>query len=85
MFLKTQNLEKIDLISIDIEGFEELAWGSFDYTKYNPSIIITEHTEMGKFDDTFTKKILENPNYYLAHTTPLNFIILRKDVKRKNQ
>ena len=83
--LNKNKVEKIDLISIDIEGFEALAWSSFDYTKYNPSIIITEHTEMGKYDDSFTKQILQNSNYYLAHQTPLNFIILRKDVKRKTQ
>jgi FkbM family methyltransferase len=81
--LEEHNIKEIDLISIDIEGFESVAWSSFDYKKYNPKVIITEHTEMGKYNDSFTKQILRDSDYALAYTSPLNHIIVKKDVKRK--
>lgn len=81
--LDKYKIEKIDLISIDIEGYEEVAWSTFDYKKYNPKVIIVEHTEFGRYDDSFAKKILKDTNYYIAHTTPLNFILVNKNVKRK--
>ena len=56
----------------------------FDYyKKYNPKVMIIEHTEFGKFDRSFADFILQDPDYYIAHATPLNFIIVHKNVKRK--
>jgi FkbM family methyltransferase len=81
--LDKHNIKEIDLISIDIEGYEEEAWATFDYKKYNPKVMIIEHTEFGKYDDTFAKQILEDKDYKIVHTTPLNFIIARKDIKVK--
>ena len=82
--LSKHKISKIDLISIDIEGYEKEAWSTFDYKKYNPSIIITEHTEFGNYDASFTDEILKHdPNFYIAQTTPLNFILVHKNVKRK--
>lgn len=83
--LKKHNIDHIDLISIDVEGFESLVWSSFNWLDYKPKVIITEHTEMGQFNDSFTKELLQNSDYYLAHATPLNFILVRKDVKRKTK
>jgi len=81
--LNKYNITEIDLISIDIEGYEKEAWSTFDYKKYNPKVMIVEHTEFGKFDRSFADFILQDKDYYIAHTTPLNFIIVHKNVKRK--
>jgi FkbM family methyltransferase len=81
--LDKHNIKEIDLISIDIEGYEKEAWSTFDYKKYNPKVMIIEHTEFGKFDRSFADFVLQDTNYYIAHATPLNFIIVHKDVKRK--
>lgn len=81
--LDKYDIKEIDLISIDIEGYEKEAWSTFDYKKYNPKVMIIEHTEFGKFDRSFADFILQDPDYYIAHATPLNFIIVHKNVKRK--
>lgn len=81
--LKKYNVTNIDLISIDIEGYEKEAWSTFDYKKYNPKVIIVEHTESGQFNRSFADEILKDTNYYIAHMTPLNFILVHKDVPRK--
>ena len=80
--LEKHNITKIDLISIDVEGFEEEVWSSFDYKKYSPEIMIVEHTEMGQYNDGFAKKLLQDPDYELVHVTPLNFIIAKKGLKK---
>ena len=81
--LDKYNIKEIDLISIDIEGYEKEAWSTFNYKKYNPKVMIIEHTEFGKFDRSFADFVIQDSDYYIAHATPLNFIIVHKDVKRK--
>jgi FkbM family methyltransferase len=80
--LEKHNITKIDLISIDVEGFEDQVWSSFDYKKYSPEVMIVEHTEMGQYNDNFTKQLLQDPNYEIVHATPLNFIIAKKGLKK---
>jgi FkbM family methyltransferase len=80
--LEKHNISKIDLISIDVEGYEDLVWSSFDYKKYSPEVIIVEHTEMGRYDDSFTKQLLQDPNYEIVHATPLNYIIAKKGLRK---
>ena len=80
--LEKHNITKVDLISIDVEGYEEQVWSSFDYKKYSPEVMIVEHTEMGQYNDGFAKKLLSDPDYELVHATPLNFIIAKKGLKK---
>jgi len=80
--LEKHNITKVDLISIDVEGYEEQVWSSFDYKKYSPEVMIVEHTEMGQYNDGFAKKLLADPDYELVHATPLNFIIAKKGLKK---
>jgi FkbM family methyltransferase len=80
--LEKHNITKVDLISIDVEGYEEQVWSSFDYKKYSPEVMIVEHTEMGQYNDGFAKKLLDDPDYELVHATPLNFIIAKKGLKK---
>jgi FkbM family methyltransferase len=80
--LEKHNIKKIDLISIDVEGFEKLVWSSFDYKKYSPEIIIVEHTEMGKYDPSFAEQLLLDSDYEIVHVTPLNFIIAKKGLRK---
>ena len=80
--LEKYNITKIDLISIDVEGFEKEVWSSFNYKKYSPEVMIIEHTEMGVYNDTFAKELLLDTDYELVHVTPLNFIIAKKGIKK---
>jgi uncharacterized protein YkvS len=61
------------------------AWKTFDVEKYKPKLIITEHTEMGNFNDEFTKHILKDSNYRIVHQTPINFILAHSSVRFKNR
>ena len=67
---------------IDVEGFENEVWSSFNYKKYSPEVMIVEHTEMGQYDDNFTKQLLQDLNYEIVHATPLNFIIAKKGLRK---
>ena len=80
--LDKHGVTKIDLISIDVEGFEKEVWSSFDYKKYDPEVMIVEHTEMGAYDDNFTKQLLADTDYEIVHTTPINYIIAKKGLKK---
>jgi FkbM family methyltransferase len=83
--LKKHNCNEVDLLSIDLEGYEMEAWKTFDVEKYKPKLIITEHTEMGNFNDEFTKHILKDSNYRIVHQTPINFILAHSSVRFKNR
>ena len=82
--LEKYEVDEIDIISIDLEGYEMEAWKTFDVKKYKPKLIITEHTEMGNYNDEFTKHILEDIEYRVVHQTPINFVIAHSSVKLKN-
>jgi len=80
--LNKHNVTKIDLISIDVEGFEEQVWSTFNYKKYDPEVMIVEHTEMGAFNDAFAKNLLKDLDYEVVHATPLNYIIAKKGLRK---
>ena len=72
-------IERIDLLSIDVEGTELDVWTSFDDTRYRPAIVIIE------FDDDDPLRTREairralGPMYALAHRTPANLVFTRGD------
>jgi hypothetical protein len=72
-------IERIDLLSIDVEGTELDVWTSFDDTRYRPAIVIIE------FDDDDPLRAREairralGPMYALAHRTPANLVFTRGD------
>lgn len=78
--LSQWHIDKIDLLSIDVEGTELDVWDSFDHTRHRPAIIIVE------FDDKHTNRHrrtihshVGRNSYELVHETPANLVLHRID------
>lgn len=75
--LRDHNVERIHLMSIDVEGHELDVLKSFDIEKYKPGIIIIEHCTLGTFNHSGRKHLMEM-GYFAAVTTDLNHIMVKK-------
>lgn len=68
IFKKYFPKKPVDLLNIDTEGYDYLILKSNDWSKYRPQIICIEDNSLA------TKKLLQQHNYQLVATTPLNSI-----------
>ena len=70
--------QKIDLLSIDVEGFDLKVLISNDWEKYNPIVILVEDKEfdINKPSDSSTYRFLSSKNYKLIAKT-LNTLIFK--------
>ncbi len=78
--LKKHKIDKIDILSIDVEGIELDVWKTFDHDAHKPAIVIMEYSTFGLADNS--KKIKDcfsSLPYKLIHTTCTNFIFRRID------
>lgn len=76
--------KEIDLISIDVDGSEELTLGGFDILKYRPRVLIVEVSVVRHI----VEKYMSDKGYVKVYGTNLNSIYVRdeKDViKFKNK
>lgn len=77
-----ENLPKTpDLISLDIEGYDEKVLKSFNFNKYRPSVWCIETIE--RIDKNWTKntaiiKFMEENNYVIYGDTNINTIFIDK-------
>jgi FkbM family methyltransferase len=69
----------IDLLSIDVEGFEMEVLKSNNWNKYVPELIVLENSEQSidKIQNDNTNVYLEDLGYSLVTFTPLNKFYLR--------
>jgi FkbM family methyltransferase len=72
-WFKQNNVTKIDLLSIDIEGQEYSVMNTLDWTTYKPQVIISEYETMGAQDFRLCQ-LLEGKGYKQVHKTAVNFI-----------
>jgi FkbM family methyltransferase len=76
--LVLHNIDKIDLLDIDVEGSEIDVWNSFNPELYQPEVVIieydTRHQCCNKTE--IISAITEYP-YNLAYTTPANLVFVR--------
>jgi hypothetical protein len=67
--------QKLDLLSIDTEGFDYYILKSLDFAKHRPAIIITEHSQ-----DPATRKrlleLVEGQDYSIQGLTLINTIFV---------
>lgn len=78
--LSRHEINEIDLLSIDVEGTELDAWGSFDPDRHRPSIVIIEFDN--KHPDRHESTIraaIGLGTYDLVARTPSNLILQRTD------
>lgn len=69
--------KNIDILDIDIEGFDELIIESWDWEKYCPTIVMTEK-EINERDMIISNNILLNNGYELVASTGRTAIYLQK-------
>ena len=77
--LKNYNLERIDLLMIDTEGFDFEIIKLFKIEKNNPGLIIFEHSHLSESDYTECMNLLES-NKYVVKKDEANTVALKADL-----
>jgi FkbM family methyltransferase len=77
--LVLHDIDKIDLLDIDVEGSEMDVWNSFNPELYQPEVIIIEYSDTRQCcNKTEIISVITEYPYNLAHTTAANLIFVRK-------
>jgi FkbM family methyltransferase len=76
--LVLHNIDKIDLLDIDVEGSEIDVWNSFNPDLYQPEVLIIEYSDTRQCCNKteIISAITEYP-YNLVYATPANLIFVR--------
>jgi FkbM family methyltransferase len=76
--LVLHNIDKIDLLDIDVEGSEIDVWNSFNPEVYQPEVVIIEYSDTRQCCNKtkIISAITEYP-YNLVYATPANLIFVR--------
>ena len=61
--LADHKVQEIDLLQIDVEGYDYQVLKQFDFSKYQPLIINIEIVNLPKAENTATKKLLDEHGY----------------------
>lgn len=79
------DLEKsrLDILSIDVDGSEKMVLEGFSINKYNPKIIIIEHTTPGNRE--YIMDYLNKNFYKILFMTPSSFIAIHKNINSINE
>ena len=82
--LQEYDVDTIDLLDITSRGHDWKVWNSFDYTKYEPKVIITEFNSRN-FDKDFrvTEFLLGTGEYHLGGHSEVYNILVHNDIKYK--
>jgi FkbM family methyltransferase len=76
--LVQHDLDKIDLLDIDVEGSEIDVWNSFNPELYQPEVVIIEYSDTRQCcNKTEIISVITEYPYNLAYTTPANLIFVR--------
>ncbi len=72
--LEKINVDKIDFVSIDTEGWELEVMRGFDTEKYQPWIVLLENLH----HDEAYEEYMESINYELVNKIDYNYVFKRK-------
>jgi FkbM family methyltransferase len=76
--LVLHDIDKIDLLDIDVEGSEIDVWNSFNPELYQPEVVIIEYSESRQCcNKTEIISVITEYPYNLAYTTSANLIFVR--------
>jgi len=82
--LQKYNIQLIDILDITTRSYDWKVWNSFDYKKYMPKVIITEHSGRNyDKDDRVHDFLINTGEYELCHTTIPYYIFKHKSVDYK--
>ena len=77
--LEKHEIGRIDLLDIDIEGTEVVAWKSFKYEQHQPRVVIIEFETFGLATGaTEITELFADLPYELVHTTCTNFVFVHR-------
>lgn len=76
--LTAHQIEKIDLLCVDLEGAEYHILKTLDFEKHQPSFIISEYVTHGEGIDPRVCRMLLDRGYEVIHMTESNLIYRRK-------
>jgi len=75
--LVAHGIEKIDFLSLDVEGREMEALLSMNIARHCPEIVVSEYKTHGIGEDFRVKEYLEGVGYREVHRTFANIILVR--------
>lgn len=76
--LVLHDIQKIDLLDIDVEGSEIDVWNSFDPELYRPEVVIIEYSDSRQCcNKTEIISVITEYPYNLVYTTLANLIFVR--------
>ena len=82
--LHKYNIKYIDILDIACRGHDWKIWNSFDYKKYVPKVIITEHSSRGfERDERIRDFLLSTGEYDLCCQTEVTYIFKHKSIEYK--
>lgn len=70
---------RIDVLDIDIEGFDELIIKAFDWKRYSPTIVLTERNMLCDKNEYVPNEILCSNGYKVYASTNRTIIYLKMD------
>jgi FkbM family methyltransferase len=80
--LEKHQIGIIDILDIDVEGTELEVWGTFDYEKHRPQVLIIEYYTLGLGDKSEQiKEFFSKLPYQLVHVTCSNFIFVNRETE----
>ena len=74
--IRDSGLERIDLLHIDTEGHDWRVLKTFDFSKFQPSLIIVEQMHLAPDERTHMRDLLVASGYRVL-TTPYDFIAMK--------
>jgi FkbM family methyltransferase len=78
--LEKHDIGVIDILDIDVEGTELEVWGTFDYEKHRPQVVIIEYYGLGLGDKSEKiKDFFSKLPYQLVHVTCSNLIFVNRE------
>lgn len=87
-FIKTNNIDKIDFLKIDIEGYDLMALKGFDFSRFKPRVIMCEFedkkTELLGYSTKDMSQFLTDKDYLLIYSIwhPIKEYGIQHDFKK---
>jgi len=75
--LSRNNIQKIDLLQIDSEGFDYRILRQFDFTTLRPRIVLFERKHLSKEDQDASRSMMQNAGYQVKAMETDFFCLLR--------
>ena len=79
--LSRHNVQKIDLLHIDAEGFDYVILRQFDFTAFHPCVVLFEHTHLTNQDRRAAKTMMEFAGYKVQEMEA-DFLCLSRAITR---